>query len=144
MPFACRLRQGMRAMLLAMLVAGIRGRPRRRRPARAANFDGALEETSAEYQTAMRTLETRGREETAAAVHRLRQSFQHLAERFAADRPPHLAGEAEWPSEFMQIDVRLVGALLVIDMGSRDAARQALTPLAETLARLRSPAPAAR
>ena len=119
MPFACRLRQGMRAMLLAMLVVGFAAGAAAQTSG-AANFDGALEETSAEYQTAMRTLETRGREETAAAVHRLRQSFQQLAERFAADRPPHLAGEAEWPGEFMQIDVRLVGVLLVIDMGSRD------------------------
>jgi hypothetical protein len=140
MPFAHRLRQGMRAMLLALLVTASAAVA----AADPKGFDAAVEQTSAHYQDAMRTIETRGREETAAAVHRLRQSFQETAERFAADRPPHLAGDADWPGEFMQIDVRLVGALLVIDMGSRDAARQALAPLAETLARLRSPAPAPR
>jgi hypothetical protein len=37
---------------------------------------------------------------------------------------------------FMQIDVRLVGVLLVIDLGNRDAARSALAPVEETLTRL--------
>lgn len=109
-------------------------------PGPANSFDNAWEATSADYQNALRTLETRGQDETAAAVHRLRRSFQQLAERFAAEPPAHLAGDAAWPAEFMQIDVGLVGTLLVIDMGSRDGARQSLTPLAETLARLRTPA----
>ena len=58
-----------------------------------ATFEGAWEATSAEYQAALRTLETQGRDETAAAVERQRQSFQQLAERFVADPPPHLAGD---------------------------------------------------
>jgi hypothetical protein len=44
----------------------------------------------------------------------------------------------------MQIDVRLVGTLLVIDVGSRDAARRSLAPLADTLATLRAPEPTTR
>ena len=138
MRVARRLRFRMRAMLLAMLLAAAAG-DAAAQPGAPATFAGAWEQTSTEYQATLRTLETRGRDETAAAVQRLRQSFQELAERFAADRPPHLAGDAEWPGEFMQIDVRLVGALLVIEMGSRDAARRSLAPLADTLARLRAP-----
>ena len=133
-----RLRFRMRAMLLAMLLAAAAG-DATAQPGPPATFMGSWEQASTEYQAALHTLETRGREETAAAVQRLRQSFQGLAERFAADRPPHLTGDAEWPGEFMQIDVRLVGALLVIEMGSRDAARRSLAPLADTLARLRTP-----
>jgi hypothetical protein len=45
---------------------------------------------------------------------------------------------------FMQVEVRLIGTLLVIEMGSRDGARQSLAPLADTLAKLRTPEPAAR
>ena len=41
----------------------------------------------------------------------------------------------------MQIDVSLIGALLVIEMGSRDGARQSLAPLADTLVKLRVPEP---
>ena len=143
MGVAHRLRFRMRAMLLAMLLAAAAGGAAAQHGA-PATFAGAWQATSTEYQAALRTLETQGRDETAAAVHRLRQSFQQLAERFAAEPPPHLAGDAEWPAEFMQIDVRLVGALLVIEMGSRDAARQSLAPLADTLARLRAPEPTGR
>jgi len=138
-----RLRFRMRAMLLAMLLATA-AEAAAAQPGAPETFAGAWQETSTEYQAALRTLETRGREETAAAVHRLRQSFQQLAERFVADRPPHLAADPEWPGEFMQIEVRLIGALLVIEMGSRDGARQSLAPLADTLAKLRTPEPAAR
>lgn len=139
MPFARRLHLGMRAMLLAALFMALADAAVAQ-PGTAPTFDDAWVETSGEYQAALRTLETQGREETAAAVHRLRQSFQQLAERFTAEPPAHLAGDAAWPAEFMQIDVRLVGALLVIEMGSRDGARSSLAPLAETLARLRVPA----
>ncbi len=39
---------------------------------------------------------------------------------------------------FMQVDARIVGALIVIDIGSREAARDALAPIADTLSRLRT------
>jgi hypothetical protein len=143
MGFAHHLHIRMRAMLLATLLAAAAGAAAAQ-PVAPETFAGAWQETSAEYQATLRTLETQGRDETAAAVHRLRQSFQQLADRFASDRPPHLADDPEWPAEFMQIDVRLVGALLVIEMGSQDAARRSLAPLADTLARLRAPGPPGR
>ena len=37
---------------------------------------------------------------------------------------------------FMLVDTRLVGVLLVVDMGNREAARDALAPIQETLSRL--------
>jgi hypothetical protein len=37
----------------------------------------------------------------------------------------------------MQIDMAVVGALIVIDFGSREAARAALTPIGDSLAKLR-------
>jgi hypothetical protein len=36
----------------------------------------------------------------------------------------------------MLVDMRLVGVLLVIDMGNRDAARDGLAPIEETLSQL--------
>ena len=143
MGIAHRLRLRMRAMLLAILLAAAAGSAAAQ-PVAPETFAGAWQETSAEYQATLRTLETQGRDETAAAVHRLRQSCQQLADRFVCDPPPHLAGDPDWPADFMQIDVRLVGALLVIEMGSQDGARRSLAPLAETLARLRAPEPTAR
>jgi hypothetical protein len=37
----------------------------------------------------------------------------------------------------MQIDMSIVGALIVISIGSREAARDALAPIGDTLASLR-------
>jgi len=143
MRIARHLNFRMRTTRLAILLALAAGAAAAQ-PATTATFAGAWLETVTQYQAALRTLDTRGRDETAAAVQRLRQSFQQLAERFASDRPSHLAGDPAWPAEFMQIDVRLVGALLVIEMGSQHVARRSLEPLADTLARLRALEPPAR
>ncbi len=108
-------------------------------PARAdrlADFHAAVERTSAQYRTVMATLETRSREETSAEVHRLREHWQFIADRFGGNRPAAFADDQEYSGMFMLIDARIVGALIVIDIGSRDAAREALAPIAETLSRL--------
>jgi hypothetical protein len=38
----------------------------------------------------------------------------------------------------LQLDVSIVGVMLVIDFGSREAARDALTPIGQRLAELRA------
>jgi len=101
-----------------------------------ADFHGMVEQASAQYRVAMTTLETQGQQETAAAVHQLRQSWQSIADRFGQNRPAAFADDEQYSTMFMLIDMRLVGVLLVIDMGNREAARDALAPIEETLSRL--------
>jgi hypothetical protein len=101
-----------------------------------ADFHAAVEEATAEYRVVLATLETSGQRETSAAVQRLRQSWQSLNERFVKPRPAPFAGDPDYPTMFMQVDVQLVGVLLTIDLGNRDAARNGLAPIGETLARL--------
>jgi hypothetical protein len=101
-----------------------------------ADFHAAVEVARTEYDIAVQTLETRGQAETAAAVGRFRQAWQAVGERFAADRPQALADDEALPATFMQVDATLVGVLLVIDLGNREAARNALAPIAETLSAL--------
>jgi hypothetical protein len=101
------------------------------------DFHAAVELAAAEYRAAMTTLETSGQQETAAAVQRFRQTWQALNERFTGEhRPAPFADDEQYPTMFMQVDVRLVGVLLTIDMGNRDAARSGLAPIQETLAQL--------
>jgi hypothetical protein len=109
-----------------------------------ADFHAAVGDATDAYNQAMVTLETRGQAETATAVHRLRASWQAIGERFAAQRPAAFADDENFGAMFMQVDMSLVGVLLVIDLGNRDGARAALTPVGETLAKLsaRSIAPA--
>jgi hypothetical protein len=101
-----------------------------------ADFHTAVEEATSEYRVAMSTLETSGQRETSAAVQRFRQAWQSLNERFVKPPPAPFADDPDYPTMFMQVDVQLIGVLLTIDMGNRDAARNGLAPIGETLARL--------
>ena len=104
-------------------------------------FHAAVAQASALHRVAMTTLETSGREETSAAVQRFREAWQIVIDRRGTSRPAAFADAEQYAGMFMQVDVRIVGALIVIDIGSRDAARDALAPIAETLSQL-SAAPA--
>jgi len=98
-------------------------------------FHAAVERATAQYHLVMQTLETSGQAETAAAVHRFREAWQAI---FASkDRPPLPDGE-QYSTMMMLVDTRLVGVLLVIDLGNRDAAREGLAPIQDALAELSS------
>ena len=92
---------------------------------------------SAQYQVALKTLETRSREETAAEVHRLREAFQAVIQQVDANRAA-LGLDTDYAGMLMQLDVSMVGVMLVIDFGSREAARDALTPIGQSLAELQA------
>jgi hypothetical protein len=97
-------------------------------------FETAIQQATTQYRIALQTLETSGREQTAAEVRLLRQAWQEIIDQYEASRPAELEGADVYATE---IDARLVGALIVIDIGSREAAREALMPIGDTLARLR-------
>ena len=102
-----------------------------------ADLQAAFRLATAQYQVALKTLETRGREETAAEVHRLREAFQAVMERFNANESA-LGLDGDYAGALMQFDVSIVGVMLVIDFGSREAARDALTPIGQSLAELQA------
>jgi hypothetical protein len=100
-----------------------------------ADLQAAFRRATAQYQVALRTLDTRGREETAAEVSRLRAAFQAVIQEFNANRTA-LDGDQDYAGALMQLDVGIIGVLLVIDFGSREAAREALMPIGRSLAEL--------
>ncbi len=99
-------------------------------------FHAAVEQAAAEYRAAMATLETQGQEETKAAVNRLRQTWQSINDRFGRNPPAPFADDEQYSATFLLVDTRLIGVLLVIDMGNRNAAREGLAPIEATLSRL--------
>jgi hypothetical protein len=101
-----------------------------------ASFGAAVEQASMQYRSIMDMLETGGRDETAAEVEYFRAAWGDIIERFGKDRPAAFAGDDTYSSTLMEIDVRLLGAMLVINIGSREAAREALKPIGEAIARL--------
>jgi|RhiMetdeSRZDD1v2_1073273.scaffolds.fasta_scaffold1700669_1 hypothetical protein len=102
------------------------------------DFHSAVAQASSQYRLAMTTLDTRGREETSVAVQRFREAWQVVIDRHAANHPAGSTDSDGYAGMFMQVDARIVGALIVIDIGSREAARDALAPIADTLSRLRT------
>jgi len=90
-----------------------------------------------QYQVALRTLETRGREETANEVARLREAFQAVIAKFDANRAA-LGGDQDYAGLLFQLDTSIVGVMLVVDFGSREAAREALVPIGRSLSELRA------
>ena len=101
-----------------------------------ADFHAAVEQATADYRAARATLETSSQAETAAAVNRFRQAWQSLNDRFGAHRPTAFADYQDFVTTFMLVDMRLIGVLLTIDMGNRDAARDGLAPIKQTLTQL--------
>ena len=100
-----------------------------------ADVHAALKEATAQYRVALLTLETSGREETSAEVARFRAALQAVIDRFDTDRSA-LGDDQDYAGLFMQLDARILGAMIVIDIGSREAARDALAPIGETLSEL--------
>ena len=54
----------------------------------------------------------------------------------STDRTAAIAETDDLAGLLMQIDARIVGAAIAIDIGSREAARDALVPIADVLAQL--------
>jgi hypothetical protein len=102
-----------------------------------ADFTEAVERAELQYRIALRTLETAGRDETAAEVRLFYEAWHDVIARLDNHRPAQFEGDESYAVTMTQVDAALVGVLIVIDIGSRDAARAALTPLGETIAKLR-------
>ena len=100
-------------------------------------FAAAVERAAAQYHFALRTLESAGREQTAAEVRLFRQEWQSLIDRLDQKRPAEFEGDDFFAATMTQVDMSLVAAMIVIDIGSREAAREALTPIGATLTKLR-------
>jgi len=109
------------------------------RPGRAADgteFRVALAAATVQYRVAMNTLERSGQAETATEVRQFRKAWQAVIDRTEANRPAAYATPEEYYGMLMQVDTSIVGALLVIDLGGRDAARKSLAPIEEILLRM--------
>ncbi len=100
------------------------------------DFHAAIGRVSAECRSAMGVLETRGPQETAAAVGRLRESWHVVVQRFGAHAPAAAFDQQDYTTTMLDMDVRLVGALIMINAERQDAARKALAGIGEILSRL--------
>lgn len=133
MSMTCAARRRCMAALGALLVLAL---PVTGRADELADFHAAVKQASEQHRIAMETLETRSQAETAAAVQRFRESWHAISDQFGKNRPAPFVGDEQYGTMFMLIDTRVIGVLLAIDLGSRDAARSGLAPIHETLADL--------
>lgn len=101
------------------------------------DFADAVERAELQYRFALRTLESSSREQTAAEVRLFREACQDVIARLDSNRPAQFEGDDSYAATMLRLDTAVVGALIVIDFGSREAARAALAPIGEILAKLR-------
>ena len=102
------------------------------------DFSAAVERAELQYRIALRTLESAGRDETAAEVRLFREALQDAIARLDDEQhSPKSESDDSYAGTMLQIDMAIIGVLIVIDIGSREAARVALTPIGERLAKLR-------
>lgn len=101
------------------------------------DFADAVEQAELQYRIALRTLESSGREQTAAEVRLFRDTLQEAITRLDKHPLPKSDGDDSYAASMLQIDMAIIGALIVIDIGSREAARAALAPIGERLTKLR-------
>jgi hypothetical protein len=118
------------ALALALLM------PAHGRADELADFHAAIERALDQYHFAMSVLETGSQEQTSAEVGRLRQAWQAIAARFGAQRPAAFDNDDNYRNLFMKNDLGLVGVLLIIDLGNREAARAALVAIGDSLTQL--------
>ena len=88
------------------------------------DFSAAVERAELQYRIALRTLETAGRDETAAEVRLFRETWQDVIARLDSHRPTH-SRATTYAVTMTEVDAALVGVQIVIDIGSREAARGA-------------------
>ena len=101
------------------------------------DFADAVEQAELQYRIALRTLESSGREQTAAEVRLFRETLQEAIAQLDKHGPVKSEGDETYAASMLQIDMAIVGVMIVIDIGSREAARAALAPIGERIAQLR-------
>ena len=65
----------------------------------------------------------------------MRAAFGAVIDQFEANRGA-FAGDPDYAGMFMQLDASMLGVMIVVDIGSRDTAREALTAIGESLSAL--------
>jgi len=105
-------------------------------------FADAIGQAIRQFDLAARTLETRGRDETEAEVAAFRSAWGEVIARFGVEGQGAIP-TYDYRPVLLDIDVRLLGVMLVVSMGNRDAARAALQPIRDILTGLQERAQAA-
>jgi hypothetical protein len=101
------------------------------------DFAAAVERAEIQYRLALRAVETSGRDQTSAEVALFREAWQEAIAQLDNRRPAEFEDDESYAATMLEVDMALVGAMIVIDIGSREGARAALTPIGEKLAKLR-------
>lgn len=96
-------------------------------------LQAALERAIAQYRIALDAVENGSQQAAAVEVHRFREIWHHATERYRAQHP---AQAERLGADMVDVDLRIVGVLLIIDMGRREAARTSLISIEDTLEKL--------
>jgi hypothetical protein len=124
------------ALVLVLVLGGRLALPNGALADDLADFHAAIEQVSTNCRKAIDVLEKSGPEETAEAVEQIREAWRNVVERFAARSPEMFAADENYATTMVDVDVRMVGALIIISAGRRQAAREALVSIADIVSQL--------
>ena len=68
------------------------------------DFETAVERAELQYRIALRTLESSGRDETAAEVRLFREAWQHVIAQLDSNRPAQFEGDESYARTMTEID----------------------------------------
>jgi hypothetical protein len=102
-----------------------------------ADFNAAMEQAAARNRAALGYLRTDSIDFAVMEIERMQAAWGDLVSRFGTNRPAALKDNPLYTEVLVDVPTRLVGAMLVLDMGRADVARNSLQEIRERLSALR-------
>jgi hypothetical protein len=101
------------------------------------DFNATLARAETHYRLALDYLRTDDAEDAAQEIGRMREAWSEIVDRFGSKPPAARADNSAYATTLTDVATRLVTATIMIDLGRRDVAREALIPIDAELSRIR-------
>jgi len=102
-----------------------------------ADFNAAVERAAAHNRVALGYLRTQGTELASVELERMKDAWGELTSRFGANPPAVLKDNRLYTETLVDVPTRIVTAMIMLDMGRDDIARNSLQAIRLSLSNLR-------
>jgi hypothetical protein len=102
-----------------------------------ADFNAAVERAAAHNRVALGYLRTQGTEPASVELERMKDAWGELTGRFGANPPAALKDNRLYTETLVDVPTRIVTAMIMLDMGRDDIARNSLQAIRLSLSNLR-------
>jgi hypothetical protein len=99
-------------------------------------FTAALDDTALHNRAALRYLRAEQTDLAVMELHRMRESFGALVDRFGKERPDALRDNPDYVTTIVDVPTRIVATFMMIDFGRIDIAQDSLVAICHSLSEL--------